>query len=313
MSEHADDDTARADSDSADATKVDANGAGPSGELHYHVDGELVPASTATVRVDDRGFRYGDAAFETLRAYGGTIFEWDAHADRLEETCDALDMNHGLSRAGLRSRIDETLSANDLEDAYVRLSITRGVQPGKLTPDPDVDPTVVVYVGSLPRGGLEGDPVWDGPATLETVDTRRIPNDAVPASAKTHNYLNGILARQELEEGDEALLCDGDGYAAEGATSNVFFVEDGALYTPTTDGPVLPGITRRVVLECADDAGIPVEEGRYRPERLRDADTVFLTNTTWELRPVASVDGVAFEGDSHVLETLSRKFDERVE
>ncbi|KDE60428.1 branched-chain amino acid aminotransferase [Halostagnicola sp. A56] len=302
----------------------DADGAGPSGEPTYHVDGELVPASRATVRVDDRGFRYGDAAFETLRAYGGTLFEWDAHAARLEATCDALELTHGLSRADLLSRIDETLSANDLEDAYVRLSITRGVQPGKLTPDPHVDPTVVVYVGSLPRGGLEGDPVWHGPAALETVETRRVPNDAVPAAAKTHNYLNGILARQELESGDEALLRDGGGYAAEGATSNVFFVEDGALYTPTTDGPVLPGITRRVVLECARDADIPVEEGRYRPERLRNADSVFLTNTTWELRPVASIDGVALEGDNSVgengpvgddriFEALSRMYDERVE
>ncbi|SFS68744.1 aminotransferase class IV [Halostagnicola kamekurae] len=302
----------------------DADGAGPSGEPYYHVDGELVPASRATVRVDDRGFRYGDAAFETLRAYGGTTFEWDAHAARLEATCDALELTHGLSRADLLSRIDEALSANDLADAYVRLSITRGVQPGKLTPDPDVEPTVVVYVGSLPRGGLEGTPVWDGPAALETVETRRIPNDAVPAAAKTHNYLNGILARQELEGGDEALLRDEEGYVAEGATSNVFFVEDGVLYTPTIDGPVLPGITRRLVLECADDAGIPVEEGRYRPERLRNADSVFLTNTTWELRPVGSMDGVTLEedglmrdddptDDDRIFETLSRMYDERVE
>ncbi|GAB7018204.1 aminotransferase class IV [Halostagnicola bangensis] len=300
----------------------------PSEEVTYHVDGDLVPASKATVRVDDRGFRYGDAAFETLRAYGGTVFEWDAHADRLEETCDALGLNHGLSRVDLRSRIDETLSANELEDAYVRLSITRGVQPGKLTPDPAVDPTVVVYVGSLPRGGIDGEPVWDEPAILETVDTRRIPDEAVPASAKTHNYLNGILARQELEDGDEALLCDGEGFVAEGATSNVFFVEDATLYTPTTDGPVLPGITRRVVLECAEKIGVPVEEGRYTPERLRNADSVFLTNTTWELRPVGSFDGGAVGGDGaesngtggnrgndggRVLETLSRAYDERVE
>ncbi len=282
-------------------------------ELRYHVDGELVPASEATVRVDDRGFRYGDAAFETLRAYGGTIFEWDAHADRLEQTCETLDLDHGLSRAELRSRIDETLSANELEDAYVRLSITRGVQPGKLTPDPDVDPTVVVYVGSLPRGGLDGKAVWDGPAVLETVDTQRISNEAMPASAKTHNYLNGILARQELEAGDEALLCDGEGYVAEGSTSNVFFVDDGVLHTPATDGPVLPGITRRVVLECAIDAGIPVEEGQYRLERLRDADDVLLTNTTWELRPVASIDGITVDGDDRILEALSRLYDERVE
>ncbi len=83
----------------------------------YHVDGDLVPASEATVSVDDRGFRYGDAAFETMRAYGGTIFAWDRHRERLERTCKALSLSHGLSDNDLRARIDETLAANDLADA----------------------------------------------------------------------------------------------------------------------------------------------------------------------------------------------------
>jgi len=124
----------------------------------YHVDGDLVPAREATVSVDDRGFRYGDAAFETLRAYGGTVFAWDAHVERLERTCELLSLEHGLAAADLQARIDETLAANDLADAYVRLSITRGVQPGKLTPDPEVDPTVVVYVKPLPRAGSRANP-----------------------------------------------------------------------------------------------------------------------------------------------------------
>ena len=89
--------------------------------LRYHVDGDLVPAESASIPVTDRGFLYGDAAFETLRAYGGEVFHWDAHADRLAETCDALGMDHGLSDDDLRARIDETLAANDLDEAYVRL------------------------------------------------------------------------------------------------------------------------------------------------------------------------------------------------
>ena len=279
----------------------------------YHLDGDLVPASEATVSVDDRGFRYGDGAFETLRAYGGTVFEWEAHADRLEATCETLDLEHGLSRADLHGRIEETLEANGFTDAYVRLSITRGVQPGKLTPDPAVDPTVVVYVKSLSRGGLEGDPVWDGPATLETVETRRIPDEAIPAAAKTHNYLNGILARNELSpDADEALLCDLEGAVAEGATSNVWFVADGTVHTPATDGSVLPGITRRVVLEVAAEVDMPVREGRYEPATVREAEEVFLTNTTWEIRPVTAVDGRQLEVGP-VTERLSQAFNERIE
>ncbi|ELY74760.1 aminotransferase class IV [Natrinema pallidum] len=279
----------------------------------YHVDGDLVPASEATVSVDDRGFRYGDAAFETLRAYGGTILAWDAHLERLERTCEALSLEHGLSAADLRGRIDETLAANDLADAYVRLSITRGVQPGKLTPQPDVEPTVVIYVKPLPRGGLEGDPVWDGPATVETVATRRVPDASIPAAAKTHNYLNGILARVELAaDSDEALLCDLEGRIAEGATSNLCFVRDDVIHTPTTDGPVLPGITRDIVLELAREAGMPVREGRYEPADVLEADEAFLTNRTWELRPIATLDGRAI-GGGPVTDRLAGLYDDRVE
>ncbi|WP_380675011.1 aminotransferase class IV [Salinigranum sp. GCM10025319] len=280
----------------------------------YHVDGDLVPASEATVSVRDRGFMYGDAAFETLRAYGGRVFEWDAHARRLTETCDVLGLDHGLSTEDLHGRVAETLAANDLAEAYVRLSVTRGVQPGKLTPSAEVDPTVVVVVKGLPRGGRGSDPVWDGPATLQTVKTRRVPDRAIPSKAKTHNYLNGILARLELRVtgADEALVLDSEGYVAEGATSNVFFVDDDALCTPSLDGPVLPGVTRDVVIELAREEGIPVREGRYTPDDVRGASEVFLTNTTWELRPVATVDGID-SGGGPVTTLLSRLFDERVE
>jgi branched-chain amino acid aminotransferase len=279
----------------------------------YHVNGELVPAEDATVSVEDRGFQYGDGAFETMRAYGGEIFEWEAHADRLDRTCESLSLDHGLERADLRERIDETLAANDLADAYVKCSITRGVQPGKLTPDPEVDPTVVVYVSELPRGGTDGEPVWDDPATLQTVKTRRVPDSAIPADAKTHNYLNGILARAELiEDADEALVRDTEGALVEGAASNVFFVTDDALHTPSARRDLLPGITRRIVIDLADEAGVPVRTGTYEPSDVREAKEAFITNTTWEVRPVEVVDGLSV-GGGPVMELLSRLFDERVE
>ena len=268
-------------------------------DLVYHVDGELVPADEASINVADRGFLYGDAAFETMRAYGGEVFAWDAHANRLQETCSVLDLEHGLATDDLYQRIDDTLAANELSEAYVRLSITRGVQPGKLTPAEAVDPTVVVIVKPLPRGGSDGQPVYEGPATLQTVTTKRVPDSAIPTRAKTHNYLNGILARLELRvsDADEAVMVDTDGHVAEGATSNLFFVRDNALRTPSLDGPVLPGITRRVVLDIAEQEGIPVEEGQYTPDEIRNADEVFVTNSTWEIRPVQIVDGIRIGDD----------------
>lgn len=281
--------------------------------MQYHVNGRLVDESEATVRVDDRGFLYGDAAFETCRAYGGDVFEWDAHLDRLANTCETLGMPDAVP-TDLHDRIEATLSANDLADAYVRVSVTRGVQPGKLTPAEAVDPSVVIIVKPLPRGGVEGESVWDGPAAVRTVERRRIPKSAMPADAKTHNYLDGILARLELRgtDADECLVRDTDGAVAEGATSNVFFVDDGTLKTPSVTVPILPGVTRAVVLELAAERGIPVETGTYDVDAVRAADEAFLTNTTWEVRPVATLDGVAV-GGGPVTDDLAAAFDRRVE
>ena len=278
----------------------------------YHVDGELVEREAATVHVEDRGFRYGDGAFETCRAYGGRVFLWERHLDRLGATCETLGMADAVPD-DLRERVDATLAANDLRDAYVRVSVTRGVQPGTLTPARDVDPTVVVYAEPLPRGGTAGDPAWDAPADVRSVGTRRIPDDGLPVDAKTHNYLNGILARLELRgsDADESLMCDADGCVAEGATSNVFFVVEGTLKTPER-GTILPGITREAVLEAAERASVPVETGRYTVEEVADAAEAFLTNTTWELRPIGRLDGTAI-GGGPVTARLRAAYDELVD
>ncbi len=278
----------------------------------YHLNGEVVDRTEATVHVDDRGFRYGDAAFETCRAYGGDVFAWERHRDRLEATCETLGMADAVP-GDLDARIDETLAANDLSEAYVRVSVSRGVQPGTLSPAESVDPTVVVYVKPLQRGGVDGDPIWDGPATVRSVDTRRVPDAALPVDAKTQNYLNGILARIELRGtgADEALMCDIDGFLAEGTTSNCFFVDGDTLKTPA-DGTILPGITREFALELAESAGISVETGRYDPSELRAADEAFLTNTTWELRPIERVDGTAI-GGGPITDRLRAAYDELVE
>jgi len=284
-------------------------------ELQYLVNGELVPESEASVSVRDRGFMYGDAAFETLRVYGGTPFEWDRHMDRLQHSCDQLGFGDAVpSGSVLLDQINRMLAANALSDAYVKLSVTRGVQPGKLTPNRNVDPTVVGICSPLPRGGITGERVWDTPATVSLVETTQPPASALPPSAKTHNYLPGILARLELRESnaDEALLCSTDGFLTEGATSNLFFVREGVLTTPDVTLPLLPGITREVVLELAVELDIPVETGEYRPDVLTEATELFLTNSTWEIRPVSDCGDHAYDVGP-VTRRLQRAFDERVE
>lgn len=284
-------------------------------EIHYFVDGAVVPASEATVSVRDRGFMYGDGAFETLRVYGGEPFKWAVHANRLQRSCDALGFGDVIpSGESLRADLDRTLEANGFEDAYAKVMVTRGVQPGKLTPDRAVKPTVAIIVSELPRGGTAGERIWDRPARLSLLDRPRIPDAAVPSDAKTHNYLNGILARLDIRDAgyDEVIMPTAEGNLAEGATSNLFFVIEETLHTPAAALSLLPGVTRGVVLELADYAGISAKTSRYDPGILADATEVFVTNSTWEIRPVTRINDLSFDVGA-VTERLQERFDERVE
>jgi branched-chain amino acid aminotransferase len=281
---------------------------------YCHVDGTLLPAEEAAVSVRDRGFTYGDAVFERLRVYGGEPFEWAAHVDRLERSAERLDFDEALPpRDDLRDRVTETLDANDCSEAAVRLSVSRGVQGRDLTPDTRVDPTITVVVDDLPRGGTDGERVWDEPATLRTVETRRPPEEALPSEVKTHSYLNGVLARLDLpEDADEALVRSMEGHVTGGAGSNLFLVHNGTLYTPTANLPLLPGVTRGVVLDIAGGESFPVETGRYTVTDVREADELFLTNSTWEVRPVTEIDGYE-KPVGPITKLCGRLFDRRVE
>lgn len=281
---------------------------------YCHVDGTLVPAAEATVNLRDRGFVYGDAVVETLRVYGGEPFEWAAHIDSLERSATRLDFEEVLPpRDDLHDRVTETLAANDLSEAFVRLSISRGVQGRDLTPEPRVDPTITVVVDDLPRGGTDGERVWDEPATLRAVETRRPSAEALPPDGKTHNALTGVLARLELpEDADEALLRSVEGYVTDGADSALFLVHNGTLYTPTTALPLVPGVTRGVVLDIASAEPFPVETGRYNLVDVREADELFLSNPAWEVRPVTEVDGYE-KPVGPITQLCQRLFDRRVE
>lgn len=265
--------------------------------MKCHVDGELRPADRA-VSATDRGLLYGDAATETLRAVGGEPFVWEHHRKRLDASCDALGIE---PPAALRDRVVTTLAANDLSEALVRLSITRGDSvsdsdradeddaPTGLTPPSNSEPTVLVTVEPatpIAEAGTE-------PANLQTVKTRPIAADAIPRRARSHCRLDRVLARRELvDDTDEAILLIREGTVADCAGSAPILIDDDAIRVLPTPDDVVPRAMRTVALELARAEGIPIATGELTPADVRDAQEVLLANARWGLRPVASVDGI---------------------
>jgi branched-chain amino acid aminotransferase len=270
--------------------------------VHAHVGGDLVPADEAGVGVRDGGFVDADAVVVRARAYGGDLLRWPAVHDRLEDACEAHDLRPPPA-ADLRDRIDATLDANDLADARVRLSVTRGAGRG---------PTVVVVVDPLPRGGRGGRTAYAGPAALVTAETRRVPPSAVPMARYTHCRLDRARATREAAAvgADGALLRDARGLVVGTVDADLLFVAGDSLRTPRLDVP--GGVVREAVIDLAVDEGIPVRRGQFEPGTVRAADEAFLTNPTYGVRPVGSVDGREV-GAGPVTTLLARLFDDLVE
>jgi branched-chain amino acid aminotransferase len=282
--------------------------------MRFYVDGEFVERENASVSAENRGLLYGDGFTERLRAYGGTVFEWSTHERRIETRCEALSIP---VPAGLRDRIAETLAANDLADAVVRLSITRG-GGSALVPDLDATPVVVIAVEAAPRGGRSGGDLEseDGgengtePAVVQTVTVRR-PSESDPLaerSARIRASLELARAATEAYRAEEALLRDAEGHVAGGATSDLLFV-DGALRVPAAD-PV--GVLRPVVCDLAREENIPIETGRYSPSTVREASEAFLASAIGGIRPVSRLDGIAVGGGA-VTRLLAATLDELIE
>jgi branched-chain amino acid aminotransferase len=254
------------------------------------VDGKTSALESATVSVKDRGFLYGDSIFETLRTYGGAPFALDRHLARLERSAALAHIAMPLSREAFASEIAEAVRAAGNAESYVRVMVTRG--QGELGLDPGLagEPTRVVIVTPL-----ESPPesVYEYGIAASTFGVRRAADGTGAEGAKLGNYLVSVLAVRAARAAgaSEALIVDGEGRIVEGATSNVFFVERGALVTPPVEAGILAGITRGVVLDVARDSGISVSFHAPLRSDLGRFDEVFISSSIRELVPVVRVDG----------------------
>lgn len=253
------------------------------------IDDGLCADGEDRISVRDHGLLYGDGVFEGLRVYARRVFRLDAHLERLALGARALGIE---LPGGLRDVVLGTSRATGLDDAYLRLIVTRGDGPLGVDPTDCDSPRVICMADEL---SLFSDAQRARGLALRTSSLRRPTPDVLDPRVKSLNYLTSVMARREarLSGADDALLLNRDGLVAEASVANVFAYRRGVLRTPSGVDGALEGITREAVLELAQGLGIPTEVGRTGRVDLLGADEVFLTGTGIEIAGVRSLDGVA--------------------
>ncbi len=264
--------------------------------MKIYLNGKFLEKENAKISVFDHGFLYGDGAFEGIRSYAGLVFKLDEHLDRLYETAHTLMIQIPLNKKEMTSAIVGTLKVNHLQDAYIRVIVTRG--EGDLGLDPKkckgkaniviITDKITLYPEELYKKGM----------AIITVPTPRNFPDALNPQLKSLNYLNNILAKIEANNSgfNEAIMLDGNGYVAECTGDNIFIIKKGILLTPSQGR--LKGITRETVLELAVKNKIKTEERMITRHEVYVAEECFLTGTAAEIIPVVKVDGRTI-GDGH--------------
>lgn len=272
------------------------------------LNGDMVPAQSASVSVFDHGLLYGDGVFEGIRFYRRKAFRLAAHLQRLQDSARAIGLQMPYNAEQLAEAVAAVIEGFEGVDGYLRLVVTRG--RGALGIDPGTCRKPTVFILAAPLAVVPGAVRLAG-ARLITASTRRLPLDGLDPRVKSLNYLNHVLARMEASRAgaDEALLLNAAGRLAEASVENVFLVRDGVLLTPPCIDGALDGITRGCVIELALKQGVAARETSLAPYDVYTADEVFLTGTGAELIPVREVDGRDIPGcPGPVFQQLERTF-----
>ncbi|PIC78679.1 4-amino-4-deoxychorismate lyase [Sporosarcina sp. P18a] len=272
------------------------------------MNGKRVVAEELLISPFDHGFLYGLGFFETFRTYGGEVFLYKSHMIRLRSALADFRIKMPYSDEEILSAIHSLYKENGCVDGYYRLNVSAGVHDIGLAPTQYEQANVLIFqkVLILPPAHTEKEGVW-----LAT--TRNEPESVV--RHKSHQYANNVKGRLELPslKETEGLFVTSDGYVAEGITSNVFWVKQGELYTPSLETGILPGTTRAFVIEMAGELGLPINEGLYMQEALESAEEVFITNAIQELVPIRQVGEVMFSGkEGPIYQRLHASYQEAI-
>jgi branched-chain amino acid aminotransferase len=252
------------------------------------LNGRIIPATEGSISTGNRGFLYGDAIFETLSSYNGEPFKLAEHLERMRCSAEKLKISFEYTNAEISETITKLLEKNSLQDAYIRITLSRGEGGSGLQMSDGLRSTILIQV--KPFTPYERRLYEKGMSLSVSVHRRSTTNPI--CRHKTTNLLTSILLKEEAmdKSAHDSIVLNTDGYVAECIVSNIFMVSKGNVITPPLDTNILPGITRKTVLEICQNSGTPAREECFKIETLIKADEVFITNSLMEIMPVSRID-----------------------
>ncbi|MFX3673174.1 MAG: D-amino-acid transaminase [Paenisporosarcina sp.] len=245
---------------------------------------QLVKDEEIVISKEDRGYQFGDGIYEVIRIYDGSMFTAKEHIDRLYESADKIKLVIPYTKDVFHKFMYDLIEANEVNTGQVYVQITRGASPRQHHfPTIGEESIITAYTKEVDRPVIQ---LANGVAAKTVEDIRWLRCDI-----KSLNLLGNVLAKQEAHETGnfEALLHRGD-VITEGSSSNMYGIKNGVLYTHPATNLILNGITRRVILECCEEIGLPVVENPMSLEKVYEHEEFFMSSTTTEVMPIIMID-----------------------
>ena len=250
-----------------------------------YLNGKFILKSEAFISVMDRGFLFGDGVYEVFPVYNGLILGLELHLKRLQEGLDAINIVNPYDKKGWISIINKLISYHqESSKQAIYLQVSRGCDDDRKHTHDELNPTV--YIQSSPFKSLTKDDLLQGSAAITRDDIRWSQCDT-----KATSLLANIMFAQEAKNhGVEEVILIRDSIVTECSSSNLFLVKNNCIYTHPKGSYILPGITRKIIIDCAKYCDIKVKEVVFNKDSLMDADEVWISSSTREVVPVTWID-----------------------
>ena len=261
----------------------------PAGRIAY-VNGRYLPHGEAGVHIEDRALQLGDGIYEVNNVIAGRPINQDYHLDRMARSLREIGMPMPMSRAALRLVMGEMIARNRIANGLLYLQVTRGAaRRDHVPPANPPKPTLIMTMRAQDMAAL-AKRMENGIGVSTQPDIRWGRCDI-----KTVQLLPNLMAKQAAKATGafEAWLVDRDGYVTEGGSTNAWIVAaDGTVITRDLSNAILPGVTRRVMLEVMGEAQIKFVERKFTPDEALAAREAFITSATGAAVPVVAINGV---------------------